>query len=115
ILADLGAVERRLEKLEANIKKANRAEDVAERTLFVKMKDALEAERPLRSMELGDEERRKLRNYGFLSEKPVLLVANLGEDQVKDAAGVLVRSGLQEFAQTPGFALCPGSAPGEGG
>ena len=34
ILADLGAVERRLEQLEANIKRANRAEDVAERALF---------------------------------------------------------------------------------
>src|SRR5215510_2219728 len=34
VLADLTAVERRLEKLEANIKKANKAEDVAERTLF---------------------------------------------------------------------------------
>ncbi len=111
ILADLGAVERRLEKLEANIKKANRAEDVAERALFIKMKEALEAERPLRSLEFGDDERRKLRNYGFLSEKPVLLVANLGEEQVKDAAGTLERSGLATFAATPGFALCPVSAP----
>jgi GTP-binding protein YchF len=111
ILAELGAVERRLEKLEANIKKANRAEDVAERALFVKMKEALEAERPLRSLELGEDERRKLRNYGFLSEKPVLLVANLGEAQVKDAASVLEKSGLAAFAATPGFALCPVSAP----
>ncbi len=111
ILADLGAVERRLEKLEANIKKANRAEDVAERALFAKMKEALEAERPLRSVEFSEDERRKLRNYGFLSEKPVLLVANLGEEQVKDAAAALERSGLTAFAATPGFALCPVSAP----
>ena len=52
ILADLGAVERRLEKLDSNIKKLNRAEDVAERVLFLKMKDALEAEKPLRELEL---------------------------------------------------------------
>jgi GTP-binding protein YchF len=111
ILADLGAVEKRLEKLDANIKKANKAEDVAERALFVKMKEALEAERPLRSIDFADDERKKLRNYGFLSEKPVLVVANLGEDQVRDAAAVLARSGLAAFAQTPGFALCPVSAP----
>ena len=62
ILADLGAVEKRLEKLDSNIKKLNRAEDVSERVLFLKMKDALEAEKPLREMELSDEERRRLRN-----------------------------------------------------
>ena len=60
---------------------------------------------------LSDEERRRLRNYSFLSEKPVLLVANLGEEQVKDAEGVLARTGLRDYAARPGFALCPVSAP----
>ncbi len=111
ILADLGAVERRLERLEANIKKANKAEDVAERALFTKMKDCLEAERPLREVELLDDERRRARNYSFLSEKPVLLVVNLGEERVRGAAEYLASSGLAEFAKRPGFALCPVSAP----
>src|SRR5262245_30043551 len=79
ILADLGAVERRLERLEANIKKANKPEDVAERTLFLRFKEFLEGEKPLRELSLSEEERRRARNYSFLSEKPVLLVANLGE------------------------------------
>src|SRR6266545_3693867 len=55
ILADLGAVDKRLERLDANIKKANRPEDVAERKIFLKMKEALEAERPLREVEFDDE------------------------------------------------------------
>src|SRR5438876_6929413 len=46
ILADLGAVDKRLERLEANIKKANRPDDVAERAVCVKIKQALESERP---------------------------------------------------------------------
>jgi ribosome-binding ATPase len=111
ILADLGAVERRLERLEANIKKANKAEDVAERALFVKMKDSLEGERPLREIELSDDERRRARNYSFLSEKPVLLVVNLGEERVRSAFEYLASSGLTDFAKRPGFALCPVSAP----
>jgi GTP-binding protein YchF len=111
ILADLSAVEKRLERLEANIKKANKAEDVAERTLFLKMKESLEAERPLRELTLTDDERRRLRNYSFLSEKPVLLAVNLGEAQVRSATEYLKTSGLQEFAKRPGFALCPISAP----
>jgi GTP-binding protein YchF len=111
ILADLGATERRLEKLEANLKKANKAEDVQEKQLFQRMKEHLEAERPLRALERSDEDRRRLRNYAFLSEKPVLIVANLGEADVKDAEAVLERSGLRTFTARPGFAVCPVSAP----
>ena len=111
ILADLGTVERRLERLEANIKKANRADDVAERAVFLKLKQALEEERPLREVELTDEERRRLRSYSFLSEKPIVLVVNLGEDEVKDAAGALARTGLQALGDRPATALCPVAAP----
>ena len=111
ILADLGAVDARLERLEANIKKAHRPEDVAEREVFVKMKAALEAERPLRELSLSEEERRRLRSYSFLSEKPVLLVMNLGEDRIKEASSSLESSGLVGFAARPGLGLCPVSAP----
>ncbi len=111
ILADLGAVEKRIERLDANIKKAKKAEDVAERELFQKMKEALEAEKPLRDVAFSDEERRKLRNYQFLSEKPVLLAINMGEGQIRDAAGILKSSGLEGFvASRPHLALCPVSA-----
>jgi ribosome-binding ATPase len=110
ILADLGAVEKRLEKLDSNIKKLNRAEDVSERVLFLKMKDVLEAEKPLRELELSDEERRRLRNYSFLTEKPMLLVVNVGEDQMRGAGALLESSGLAAFANAPGRALCPVAA-----
>src|SRR5258706_6768894 len=111
ILADLSAVERRLERLEASIKKTNKAEDVAERPIFHKMKDCLDAETPLRELVLGDEERRRLRSYSFLSEKPMLLVVNLGEGQIKSAATFLESSGLQAFAARPLLGLCPVAAP----
>jgi hypothetical protein len=110
ILADLGAVEKRLERLEANIKKANRAEDVAERALFLRMKEELEQERPLRELALGDEDRRRLRSYSFLSEKPMLVVVNLAEDRVREAAAALAGLGLEEWARRPGVALCPVAA-----
>ena len=111
ILADLGTVERRLERLEANIKKASKAEDVAERALFLRLKEALEAETPLREMGLTDEETHRLRGYALLSGKPMLLVANLGEAEIREAAAFLERSGLAAFARKPGVALCAVSAP----
>jgi ribosome-binding ATPase len=111
ILADLSAVERRLERLDANIKKANKAEDVAERAVFLKLKETLESERPLREADFSEEERRRLRNYSFLSEKPILLAVNLGEDQIRDAAAHLTSSGLEDFGGRPRTAVVAVSAP----
>jgi GTP-binding protein YchF len=111
ILADLSTVERRLERLEAGIKKASKAEDVAERALFLRLKETLEAEKPLREMDLSDEEAHRLRGYALLSGKPLLVVANLGERDMKDAPAVLERTGLAAFARKPRVALCAVSAP----
>jgi hypothetical protein len=111
ILADLSTVDRRLERLEANIKKANKAEDAAERALFLRLKETLEAERPLREMELSLEEVHRLRGYALLSGKPLLVVANLGEQDLRDAPAVLERTGLAGFAKKPRVALCAVSAP----
>jgi GTP-binding protein YchF len=111
VLADLATVERRLERLEANIKKASKAEDVTEKALFLRLKEALEAERPLRELPLTDEEHRRLRGYALLSEKPLLVVANVGEDAVKGAAARLEATGLAALARRPNVGVCAVSAP----
>jgi GTP-binding protein YchF len=111
MLADLGVVERRLTRLEANIKKANRAEDAAERPLLIRLKESLEAETPLREVALDEDERRRLRSYAFLSEKPLLLAVNMGEARLRDAEAFLRDSGLAQFAQRPSLAVCAVSAP----
>jgi ribosome-binding ATPase len=110
ILADLASVERRLERLDANIKKAHRAEDVAERSLFLKLKETLETERPLRELDLPEEDRRRLRGYGLLSEKPMLLAVNLGEKGIRNAGAFLESSGIAAHASRPDLAVCPVSA-----
>ncbi len=110
-LADLGAVERRLDRLELNIKKAKKPEDVSERALFLRLKEELEAERPLRELPLTAEERKRLRGYGLLTEKPLLLVANLDEARIREAASFLERSGLLALAARPGVGLVAVSAP----
>jgi hypothetical protein len=111
VLADLATVERRLERLEANIKKAHKAEDVAERALFLRLEETLESERPLREAALTDEEKARLRGYALLSGKPLLLVANLGEDRIREAASFVESSGLDALARKPEVALCAVSAP----
>jgi GTP-binding protein YchF len=111
ILADLATVERRIERLKANIQKAKAPDDVAEHELFLKLKDGLEAEKPLRELGLSEGERRRLRGYALLSEKPLLVVANLDEGRLRDAPAYLDGSGLSAFADRPRVGLCAVSAP----
>lgn len=111
MLADLGQVERRLEKLEQAIKKARRPEDLAERDLFVRLRSALEAERPLRELSFSEEEKKRLRSHALLSEKPLLVAANLGEQRIAQAAAFLDASGLRQWAAKPGVGLVAVSAP----
>jgi GTP-binding protein YchF len=111
ILADLGTVERRLERLEANLKKANRPEDAAEKALFLRLREALEAERPLRELALTEAEERQLRGYALLSGKPLLVVANLGENEARHAAERLEAKGLATLARRPRVGVCAVAAP----
>lgn len=84
--SDLAIIERRLARLNAEIgKMASREKEarVAERDLLLRLQTALEAETPIRHLELTDEEERSLRGYQFLTAKPMLLVLNIGEDQLQ--------------------------------
>ncbi len=83
LLSDLVAVEKRLEKLHGDLRIRGKTVDKAvpiELELMEKLKAQLEADRPLRDLELTADELRLIRGYGFLSLKPVLIVLNLGDD-----------------------------------
>ena len=100
ILADLGLVERRLERLEKDLKKTRTAEGEAERHLLVRCREALENGQPLRALGLTGDDLRRLRGFQFLSAKPLLLVINLDEADVSSAANVAdaaARTGLTAF------------------
>ena len=79
ILSDLGMIERRLERLEKDLMKMKNPDLVGEDALLRKCRQWLEQENPLRSLELSGEEKKRLRGFAFLSEKPVLHVLNLPE------------------------------------
>jgi GTP-binding protein YchF len=79
ILADLGVVERRLERLEKDLKKQANAELKKEHEILQTCRTALEAGTPLRDLELPAEDLRRLRGFQFLSSKPLLIVLNVDE------------------------------------
>ena len=82
LLNDLGAVERRYEKIVESITKGAQDKELAlkEKAIFERLQARLEQEQPLRDLDLTPEEIRLLRGYGFLSLKPILIVVNAGDE-----------------------------------
>lgn len=92
LFADHGVVERRLERIEPELRSARGAEREArerERAVLQKAMAALEDEIPLRDVGLDDEERRAVRGYRFLTLVPQLVVANIDESDVASPDAVL--------------------------
>src|SRR5215510_9460559 len=89
ILADLGVAERRLERLEKDLKKMRSADLEKERDLVRRCQGALEAGKPLRALELTGEDLKRLRGFQFLSAKPLLLVINRDERDVSDVGSTV--------------------------
>jgi GTP-binding protein YchF len=99
ILADLGVVERRLERLERDLKKGGSAELKKEQDILVRCGAALESGRPLRALDLPPDDGRRLRGFQFLSAKPLLLVLNLDEADLPQADHAVRLAGLESFLE----------------
>ncbi|MGA2594714.1 MAG: DUF933 domain-containing protein, partial [Bryobacteraceae bacterium] len=79
ILSDLVVIEKRLERLDKDRKKIKNPELDREFESLEKCKAAVEANTPLRQLELDPDEEKRIRGFQFLSQKPMLYVLNLGE------------------------------------
>lgn len=91
IVLDLIVLEKKLERLEKEHKKGT------EYDLVKKCKNALDEEKPLRNLDLDEAETKYLSGFQLLSLKPVLIVANTGEDTSIDLTA------LKEFAAGRGI------------
>src|SRR5271165_5648470 len=80
ILSDLVVVEKRLERVDKDRKKVRNPDLDKEFELLMRCKEALEADTPLRNLEFAEEDEKRIRGFQFLSQKPMLLVLNLGEE-----------------------------------
>jgi ribosome-binding ATPase len=84
ILADLESVERRVERLGRKVKSGDK-EAKAEYDILVRLKEALENEKPARSLDLSEDEQKLVKHFHLLTAKPVLYVANVSEDGIHEA------------------------------
>ncbi len=76
IVLDMAQIEGRLERLEKEMAKRKEERLEKERKVLLKLKEQLDKERPLRELELPEEEEVLIRGYEFLSAKPVVHVIN---------------------------------------
>ena len=103
MVSDLGQIEKRLERLEKDLKKMCSPELEKEFDLLKRAKAHVESERPLREMEMTPEDKKRLRGFMFLSEKPILYVLNVSEapELGKELENAVGRFKLSEVASRP--------------
>ena len=111
MVSDLGQIEKRLERLEKDLKMMRSADLEKENELLANAKAHLETEKPLREMEMTAEDKKRIRGFMFLSEKPMLYVLNIGESSElgKDLGEAVARYNLGEMANrrnAAGTAIC---------
>jgi len=112
VISDHSVIERRLEKIEAEIRGARvggeREAKERERDLLQRCLKALDAETPLRELDLDAEEQKVLRGYRFLTLMPQLVVVNVDEADVADAENVLapIRAAASKHRSTGVVHVC---------
>ena len=103
MVSDLGQIEKRLERLEKDLKKMRSPELEKEFELLKRAKAQVGSERPLREMEMTPEDKKRLRGFMFLSEKPILYVLNVNESTElgKELDEAVAKYNLTEIASRP--------------
>jgi ribosome-binding ATPase len=102
ILADLDLVEKRLERMEKQDRsKPKSAQGGIEKEALAAIRDHLEKELPLSALALGAPEQEAIRHLDFVSRKPLVVVANVGEESVGAGENPLV-AGMKQWADRSG-------------
>ena len=103
MVSDLTQIDKRLERLEKDLKKMRSAELEKEDALLRRSKEALEAEKPLRELEMSGEEKKLIRGFQFLSQKPILYAVNLPESTAlgADLEAAAAKYHLDDVASRP--------------
>lgn len=86
IMHDQIFVEKRIERLAAMVKKIKDEDQQKELVLMNKLKDFLESEKPLRLIELTDDEEKMIRSYPFITRKKLVIAVNVSEDDLENEA-----------------------------
>jgi hypothetical protein len=103
MVSDLTQIEKRLERVEKDLKRARTGELEREQALLLRSKEALEQEKPLRELEMTADEKKLIKGFMFLSQKPILYALNIGESAAlgDDLEAAVAKYKLEEVAGRP--------------
>ncbi len=97
--------EKRLDKAKKDAKGDKKA--LADVELFERVKQTLESEKPIRSMELDEDEYKKVYAANFLTIKPVIYAANMNEEEFGDSSKNKYLKAVEDFAASEGSKVLP--------
>src|SRR6202167_3528615 len=103
MISDLGQIEKRLERLEKDLKKKKTPELEKAFELMKRANAQGASEKTLREMEMTPDDKKRLRGFMFLSEKPMLYVLNIGESTElgTDLEAAVAKYTLSEVSAPP--------------
>jgi GTP-binding protein YchF len=107
MLSDLDQMTRRVDRLEKDLKKKKEPLLERELTVLSRCRAAIETERPLRELDFNQEEQKMLTSFMFLSQRPMLYVLNLGDNEIEEIGTAVERHRLGSLAGKPGTAIVP--------
>lgn len=82
IFADIEVVQNRLGRIGKKAAMSKDKETIKEVTILNKINDCLQSNKPIRSLDLDEDERKFIKNFSFLTAKPIIYVANVTEDDL---------------------------------
>ena len=105
LLADSEILTKRIQKLKKEVQKIKDKELTAELDLLTRCEAELENEKPLRQVELTEEASSRLNNFALLSQKPVIHILNISEEEIQNVEGLTSKFSLETFESKPKTAI----------
>ncbi len=107
VMADYETCVNRLGKIEVKARINKDKEAIFEVNLLTKIKEVLSNEKPIRSLSFTDEEMKVLKNFNFLTVKPIIYVANVSDGELGDLEHSKHYQAVVEYAKKEGNDVVP--------
>ena len=108
VMADLDTVNKRIEKVENKARIQKDKESMFEMSIINLLKPVLDDGQPARLVKLTDEQKEFVdKNYHLLTNKPIIYVANVSEEDLMDLDGCVNFQKVKEYASKEGSGVIP--------
>ncbi|MEG1732683.1 MAG: redox-regulated ATPase YchF [Longicatena sp.] len=107
ILADLQTIDNRLSKVERKATSNKDKEAIQEVAVLKKLKNALEAGKPARSVDLDEEENAIIKAFTLLTIKPMIYIANMSDEEIGEPDSNVYYQKVKAFAEAENNQVVP--------